>query len=37
MRESLETEGRALALYKELLRVVEGHSVMLEEYTRQMV
>ena len=37
MRESLETEGRALALYKELLKVVEGHSVMLEEYARQMV
>jgi bacterioferritin len=37
MRESLETEGRALALYKELLTVVEGHSVMLEEYARQMV
>ena len=37
MRESLETEGRALALYKELLTVVEGYSVMLEEYARQMV
>ena len=37
MRESLETEGRALALYKELLNVVEGSSVMLEEYARQMV
>jgi bacterioferritin len=36
-RESLETEGRALALYKELLTVVEGSSVMLEEYARQMV
>jgi bacterioferritin len=37
MRESLETEARALALYKELLTVVEGSSVMLEEYARQMV
>jgi bacterioferritin len=37
MRESLETEGRALALYKELLAVVEGSSVMLEEYARQMI
>ena len=37
MRESLETEGRALALYKELLTVVEGSSVMLEEYARQMI
>ena len=37
LRESLETEGKALALYKELLAVVEGSSVMLEEYARQMV
>jgi bacterioferritin len=37
MRESLDTEARALALYKELLTVVEGSSVMLEEYARQMV
>src|SRR5919206_1762402 len=37
LRESLETEGKALALYKELLVSVEGHSVMLEEYARQMV
>jgi bacterioferritin len=37
LRESLETEGKALALYKELLTVVEGRSVMLEEYARQMV
>jgi bacterioferritin len=35
--ESLETEGKALALYKELLATVEGRSVMLEEYARQMV
>ena len=37
MRESLETEGKALATYRELLRSVEGRSVMLEEYARQMV
>ena len=37
LRESLEHEGRALALYKELLTVVEGASVMLEEYAREMV
>ena len=37
LRESLETEGRALALYRELLAAVEGRSVMLEEYARQMV
>ena len=37
LRESLETEGQALALYKQLLTLVEGRSVMLEEYARQMV
>jgi bacterioferritin len=37
MRDSLEVEGRALALYKELLGQVEGRSVMLEEYCRQMI
>jgi bacterioferritin len=37
MREALETEGIALSLYKELLGLVDGRSVMLEEYARQMV
>jgi bacterioferritin len=37
LRESLESEARALALYRELLTTVEGKSVMLEEYARQMV
>jgi bacterioferritin len=37
LKDSLETESKALALYKELLQVVEGRSVMLEEYARQMV
>jgi bacterioferritin len=37
LRESLENESNALELYKELLREVEGKSVMLEEYARQMV
>ena len=37
LRESLETEGKALALYKDLLAAVKGRSVMLEEYARQMV
>jgi hypothetical protein len=37
MRESLAAEAEALALYKELLTVVEGSTVMLEEYARQMV
>jgi bacterioferritin len=30
MRESLETEAKALALYRELLRCAEGRSVILE-------
>jgi bacterioferritin len=37
LRESLEAEGKALALYRALLGAVEGRSVMLEEYARQMV
>ena len=37
LRESLETEGRALALYRELLALVEGRSVGLEEFARQMI
>jgi bacterioferritin len=37
MRESLETEGKALALYRELLSCAQGRSVVLEEYARQMV
>lgn len=37
LRESLETESQALGLYRELLAVVEGRSVALEEYSRQMI
>lgn len=37
LRESLEAEGAALALYRELLDQVEGSSVMLEEFARQMI
>lgn len=37
LRESLEAEGEALALYRELLSLVEGRSVALEEFTRQMI
>ncbi|HSW19029.1 MAG TPA: ferritin-like domain-containing protein [Ramlibacter sp.] len=37
LRESLETEARTLGLYRELLSVVEGHSVALEEFARQMI
>ena len=37
LRESLESEQRALALYRELLALVEGQSVSLEEFARQMI
>ena len=37
LRESLQSEAEALALYKELLDVVQGNSVMLEEYAREMI
>src|ERR1700720_4287133 len=36
MRESLENEAQALALYRELLKCAQGRSVILEEYARQM-
>ena len=37
LRESLEAEAAALKLYKQLMASVEGRSVMLEEYARQMI
>lgn len=37
LQESLEAEGQALALYRELLGVVAGRSVTLEEYARKMI
>ena len=37
LRESLATEGAALALYRELPQKVEGRSVALEEFARQMI
>lgn len=37
LRESLDHEKASLACYRELLKVVEGHSVMLEEYAREMI
>lgn len=37
LRESLATETLALELYRELLGVVEGRSVALEEYARQQI
>ncbi|UXI03862.1 bacterioferritin [Photobacterium sp. TY1-4] len=37
MRESLAHEESALALYYKLLKLVEGKSVVLEEYARDMI
>ena len=37
LNESLDTEAQALRLYRELLEVVDGRSVALEEFARQMI
>ncbi len=37
LKESLDHEQAALALYKGLFSLVEGASIMLEEYSRQMI
>lgn len=37
LRESLEAEREALALYEDLLKQVEGKNVLLEEYARKMI
>jgi bacterioferritin len=37
LRESLESEAAALALYRELLELVKDRSVPLEEFARQMI
>mgnify|MGYP003746992803 FL=1 len=37
LKESLEHERMTLGFYNELRKQVEGHSVMLEEYARQML
>jgi len=37
LRESLEHETASLNSYKDLLKLVQGESVMLEEYARQMI
>lgn len=37
LRESLDSERKALALYRELLSLVDGRSVALEEFARQMI
>src|ERR1700693_6228959 len=35
--ESLEAEGKALALYRELLELVQARFIALEEFARQMI
>ena len=37
LKESLEAEAQALALYRQLLEAVGGSSVALEEFARQMI
>jgi bacterioferritin len=37
LQEALENEREALAVYKRLLSLVEGKSVVLEEYAREMI
>ena len=37
LRESLEHEKAALAAYYDLLKIVEGTSILLEEYAREMI
>ena len=37
LRESLEHEMLALSMYKELLELVDGRDVMIEEYARRLI
>ena len=37
LKESLDAEAKGLALYRELLEAVDGGSVALEEFARQMI
>ena len=37
LRESLEHESKALQTYKDLLALVDGKSVLLEEYARRLI
>ena len=37
LRETLQAEHNALGLYTQLLKLVEGHSVALEEYARDLI
>jgi bacterioferritin len=37
LRESLAHEHNSLLLYKELLKIAEGNSILLEEYARRLI
>jgi bacterioferritin len=37
LRESMDHESASLECYRKLLKLVEGNSVMLEEYAREMI
>jgi len=37
LREAMAAEAQALQLYRDLLATVDGHSVTLEEFARQMI
>jgi len=37
LRESLDHERLALSAYTQLLKLVNGHHVLLEEYARRMI
>lgn len=37
LRESMDLEQEGITLYKELLTLVEGRSILLEEYARKMI
>ena len=37
LKESAEHEKSAIALYKKLLKLVEGKSIFIEEYAREMI
>jgi bacterioferritin len=37
LRESLEHEGKALQAYEDLLALVDGKSVLIEEYARRLI
>jgi bacterioferritin len=37
LRESMELEHEGIRLYKQLLDLVEGRSIFLEEYARKMI